>query len=57
MYGREVMVDEKGKVVQMIKSPNWRLKRAGRLAEAAVLSFLSIAVGACFWFTVQMHVL
>lgn len=44
VYGREVMVDDKGKVVQMVRSSNWRLKRAARLAEAALASFFVIAV-------------
>lgn len=44
VYGREVMVDENGKVVQMARSPYWRLNRALRLAQAIGLSFFAITV-------------
>lgn len=44
VYGREVMVDENDKVVQMARSPYWRLNRALRLAQAIGLSFFAIAV-------------
>ncbi|CAO3684165.1 unnamed protein product [Umbelopsis ramanniana] len=44
VYGREVMVDENDKVVQMARSPYWRLNRALRLAQAIGLSFFAIAI-------------
>ncbi|KAI8579539.1 hypothetical protein K450DRAFT_271849 [Umbelopsis ramanniana AG] len=44
VYGREVMVDENDKVVQMARSPYWRLNRAYRLAQAVGLSFFAIAI-------------
>jgi alpha-1,2-mannosyltransferase len=44
VYGREMQVDEKGNVVKMVKPADWRIKRALRLGEAMLLSFIVIAV-------------
>ncbi|KAG2171665.1 hypothetical protein INT43_008045 [Umbelopsis isabellina] len=43
IYGREMQADEMGNVVKLPKPANWRLKRAMRLGEAMLLSFVAIA--------------
>ncbi|KAJ2963923.1 hypothetical protein NQZ79_g1157 [Umbelopsis isabellina] len=43
IYGREMQVDEKGNVVKLPKPAKWRMKRAMRLGEAMLLSFVAIS--------------